>query len=409
MDRPNTPPGLRTLHSLPLALVLVLALGGGLWLSMATTRDYLQTELQGTARDSANTLALALRPYVIEDDTLSLETTITALVQGGHYRAISVRALDNTILTERHSPTLQTPVPAWFTEWIDLKPPAAAATIDQGWQALAFVEAQIHTAPAQQQLWRLAKGYAGLFVASMALALLTAWRRSNQQPQTKPAATTALPPMGNRREFEEQLCKRERWGARSGEEYWLLVDTDGGSGPSWNQNSNSLAGSALPELLRAHLESWSPGVQLYHLGGQEYAIYMPHSYRTAACGLAGWLCAAIGAIQPESSAGDPVPPRAEGRGLRVMVMPLSGSITRRAALERLKWAFAQMRLLGPFQWCVYGECIGKPNPPVLEIQVQRPAGKPATPAKATGSMQASRNGRLQEHKAQNRLQPEPTA
>ncbi|GAA5524812.1 hypothetical protein Maes01_01371 [Microbulbifer aestuariivivens] len=382
MERPIAPARLARLHPLALAVVLLLALGGGLWLSMATTRDYLQTELQGTARDSANTLALALRPYLIEGDSLSLDTAVTALVQSGHYRAISIQNTQGGILVKRESPTLHLPVPDWFIRRINLHAPAATANIDYDWRVIAEVTAEIHPAPAQQQLWRLAIGYCGLFIASAALTLLFTLRVQARTVQSSASETNHFMPLGNRQEFEAQL-RRSRRTRDTREEYWLLVDTGSNRAPPPNEANPAEAGNTLPELLRAHLENWPSALALYHLGGHQYAIYLHEGHQAAACGLAGWLCAVIGASQPahwqtmsaattsRSSANlNPIPNAS--RGLRVVVMPLSVSVSQRAAIEHFKWALTQARRLRPFQWGVYQQHSAQQKQPEQPKGVRQP-------------------------------------
>ncbi|KUJ82438.1 hypothetical protein AWR36_011560 [Microbulbifer flavimaris] len=363
---------------LRLSLLLALTLAGCLWLAMATTRDYLQEELQGSARDSANTLALALRPYLVEDDTLSLETAVTALVQGGHYQSIIVRSTGGETLVNKFAPTLQPLVPEWFTRWTALQPPLAGATIDESWQPIAQVQVQIHPTPAQQQLWRLAKGFAGLALAGLAMVLLLAWPRSGMLGKRQNSGPAIMTLPGNRRDFVRALRRSARRANRAGGEFWLVIDTGSGSPINGcNRQSNS---SALAELLRAHLEAWVPGVQLYQLSPHEFALNLSHSHHAAACGLAGWLCAALGSVQrgeerQRESAGHNL----NNTGLRVAVVPMPANIHLRAAVERCNWAFAQARQLEAFGWCVYGEHSAASDIPVLKVKVRRTADSPTAP------------------------------
>ncbi|WP_237067305.1 LapD/MoxY N-terminal periplasmic domain-containing protein [Microbulbifer guangxiensis] len=371
MDRQNAAAAGNLLR---LSLLLALILAGGLWLAMATTRDYLQVELQGTARDGANTLALALRPYLIEDNTLSLETAVTALVQGGHYQAIAVRSAPGEVLVERRSPALHSPVPQWFSDWVAIEAPVAVATIDRGWQPVGQVQVSIHPAPAQQQLWRLARGFAGLALAGLAMVLLLAWPRIGL-PGTRRSGARPMAAPGSRRDFIRALRDSTQRASRAGGEFWLVLDT--GSGATPDGAIRQWTNGDLPELLRAHLEAWVPTVRLYQLSPHEFALNLSHSHHAAACGLAGWLCAALGSVLRGNEEGSkPVRSNRNTSGLRVTVVPVPASINLRAAVERCNWAFAQARQLEAFQWCVYGAHSGASDIPVLKVKVRRAAAPP---------------------------------
>lgn len=196
-------------------------LGGSLWLAIDTTRDYLHQQLNAYAQDSANSLALALQPHMSEENLLTAETMITALVQSGHYSAIELRDSSDSVLVEHHLGTVRPQVPELFLSLLPLQPPAANAAINDGWDLVARVYVSAHPGVAYQQLWRLTQGIAGLGLAGAALAVALALRWSKRKQQLLAEQLQSLNQeiealrretlqdeqtgLGNRRAFERQL------------------------------------------------------------------------------------------------------------------------------------------------------------------------------------------------------------
>ena len=164
-------------------LVLLLVIGGALWLSLETTRDYLQQQMQAHTQDSATTLALAMQPVLATDDLLTAETMVTALVQTGNYAAVTLQGASGQVLVEEGMAAVTPQVPALLMDWFPLAAPEAGAQISNGWNIVADVTLTGDTALAYQQLWRLALGILGLGAACMALAtgLLWQWARGKQR------------------------------------------------------------------------------------------------------------------------------------------------------------------------------------------------------------------------------------
>lgn len=164
-------------------LVLVLVTAGALWLSLETTRDYLQRQMQAQTQDSATSLALAMQPVLTEEDLLTAETVITALVQTGNYESVSLQSAAGDMLVQQEAAKIQPLVPDLFMRGFPLTPPEASAPVSLGWDIAARVTITGTSALAYQQLWHLALSILGLGAACMALAtgLLWQWARGKQR------------------------------------------------------------------------------------------------------------------------------------------------------------------------------------------------------------------------------------
>ena len=78
---------------------MLLALAGSLFASMLGARAYLESQL--TLKNSDNATALALSLSQGEPDPVSVELTVSALFDSGHYRLIRVTDPSDRTIVER--------------------------------------------------------------------------------------------------------------------------------------------------------------------------------------------------------------------------------------------------------------------------------------------------------------------
>lgn len=201
---------------LRMILVLVFVVGGTLWLTVETTRDYLHHQLASHAHDTANALGLALQQPLAAGDLMTANTMITALLQSGYYTAITLRDSDGTTLIQQNSDNVRLSLPDSFLTLLSLQPAPAKVSITNGWKEAATLEVASHPALAYQQLWRVALGILGLGLAGIALigALCWQWTRRNQRivnaqitTLRRQALQDELTGLGNRRAFDQHVLQ----------------------------------------------------------------------------------------------------------------------------------------------------------------------------------------------------------
>ena len=84
---------------LAIIVSMLLALAGSLFASMLGARAYLQSQL--TLKNADNATALALSLSQGEPDPVSVELTVSALFDSGHYRLIRVVDPNGATIVER--------------------------------------------------------------------------------------------------------------------------------------------------------------------------------------------------------------------------------------------------------------------------------------------------------------------
>jgi len=100
-------------------LLIVLAIGGSVFVSALTAKNYLNDQLYQKNVDSANALALIVGGANYEPVTAELQ--IASQFDSGFYQSIRLRDLDKNIIVERSGSANTPGVPNWFVKLIDRK------------------------------------------------------------------------------------------------------------------------------------------------------------------------------------------------------------------------------------------------------------------------------------------------
>ena len=87
---------------LAIGLVMALAFGGSMLVSVLSARHYLQQQLQVKNIDNATSLALALSQ--LDKDPVTVELQVAAQFDAGHYRFIRIVSPTGQTLVERSRP-----------------------------------------------------------------------------------------------------------------------------------------------------------------------------------------------------------------------------------------------------------------------------------------------------------------
>ena len=130
---------------------MLLALAGSLFASMLGARGYLESQL--TLKNSDNATALALSLSQGEPDPVSVELTVSALFDSGHYRLIRVTDPNGATIVERSSVAGELGAPNWFARLLPINAAPGQAQISNGWQQFGTITLVSNSRFAYGALW----------------------------------------------------------------------------------------------------------------------------------------------------------------------------------------------------------------------------------------------------------------
>jgi diguanylate cyclase (GGDEF)-like protein len=139
--------------TLSIILLLLAAFLGTVIISTQNLRTFLLAQLETHAQDTATSLGLSLSTPMQAHDMTTIISMVNAVFDRGYYRQLDITTLDGDTLLSRSSQTKNSKVPQWFTNIIDLQPPAAEALIMSGWQQAGKVQVTSHPGYAYGELW----------------------------------------------------------------------------------------------------------------------------------------------------------------------------------------------------------------------------------------------------------------
>ena len=137
-----------------LAIILstLLALLGGLLASTLNARSYLTEQLSSKNTDNATALALVLSQQ--NANPVTIELTVAALFDSGHYELIRVVDPFGKTIVERAAPAHAQPVPEWFVKALPLSATPGRAQISNGWNQLGTLTLVSSSRFAYRSLWK---------------------------------------------------------------------------------------------------------------------------------------------------------------------------------------------------------------------------------------------------------------
>ena len=101
---------------LAIIVVMTIAFGGSMVVSVLSARHYLEQQLQVKNIDNATALALSLSQ--LTKDPVMIELQVSAQFDAGHYRFIRIVSPTGQVLVERAFTGQQQGAPVWFTKMI---------------------------------------------------------------------------------------------------------------------------------------------------------------------------------------------------------------------------------------------------------------------------------------------------
>lgn len=136
---------------LAIAVVMTLAFGMSLIVSVYSARHYLQQQLQLKNIDNATSLALSLSQ--MEKDPVSVELQVAAQFDAGHYRYIRIVSPKGDMLIEKTYKGPEADVPRWFVSLFPIQTQPGKAQVQDGWKQYGALTLASHDSYAYQSLW----------------------------------------------------------------------------------------------------------------------------------------------------------------------------------------------------------------------------------------------------------------
>ena len=134
-----------------IALVMTIAFGGSMIVSVLSARHYLQQQLQVKNIDNATSLALSLSQ--LDKDPVTVELQVAAQFDTGHYRYIRIVSPTGKTLVERVFEGQLQGAPDWFARLIPIKVEPGRAQIQDGWKQYGTIVLASHEQYVYKSLW----------------------------------------------------------------------------------------------------------------------------------------------------------------------------------------------------------------------------------------------------------------
>lgn len=161
---------LRTqLYSLVICIALITFIGAS-WVSVDTTRSYLNEQMKSHAQDAATSVGLSISPYMDDDNLMIVETMIVAIFDSGYYQKVSLVDVDGSIIMSRENNRVFDAVPPWFVNLFELTPPIMFTEVNNGWEIGGILSFQSHVGSSYEKLWQHATNN---FYSSLLITLLS--------------------------------------------------------------------------------------------------------------------------------------------------------------------------------------------------------------------------------------------
>jgi len=159
---------------LAISLVFLVIFVGLLFLSVKSTRNYLEQQLGSHAQDAATSLALPLSQSLGKGDTVLAQTQVESVFDRGYFKRIVVISPTAEVIITRELPEKIGDVPLWFTGIFPLAAPGGESFIAADWRQLGKVIVMSQPAFAYQYLWSSSLDIAAwMFGAYLGALLLT--------------------------------------------------------------------------------------------------------------------------------------------------------------------------------------------------------------------------------------------
>ena len=136
---------------LAILLIMVLAFSASFIINTATSKNYLEQQLEMKNTDNAVSLALSISQ--MEKDPVSVNLMLSAQFDSGHYDYIRLIDPNNQLITDRVSEEADNEIPNWFKKRVQISPKPGVAQIQDGWKQYGVLSLASSTNFAYQDLW----------------------------------------------------------------------------------------------------------------------------------------------------------------------------------------------------------------------------------------------------------------
>ena len=143
------------------------------WTSVTNMRDYLVSESEIHAQDTATSMGLSLTPYIADPQDPMIRTMMNAIFDRGYYKEIKLLNMEDQTLIHLSNPDSLEGVPAWFTKWLPMKTATAMTEISSGWNLAGKLFVTINPGTGYQKLFGQAKkAFASSLIAFVFFTIL---------------------------------------------------------------------------------------------------------------------------------------------------------------------------------------------------------------------------------------------
>ncbi len=132
-------------------LVMTIAFGGSMIVSVLSARHYLEQQLQVKNIDNATALALSLTQ--LPKDEVTVELQVAAQFDAGHYRFIRIVSPKGQTLVERVADSKERWAPEWFMKLFPIQTTPGQALIQDGWIQYGTLTLASQDVYAYKSLW----------------------------------------------------------------------------------------------------------------------------------------------------------------------------------------------------------------------------------------------------------------
>ncbi|SIS61890.1 EAL domain-containing protein [Neptunomonas antarctica] len=154
--------------------VLIGLVSGTLYIMSDSSKEMLLHQLESHGQDTATHLGLYLAPYMADEDTAMIETTVNAIFDSGFYHKIEVTNADQKTLFSSTTPVIiSEKVPQWFLKLVQITPPSMEREISHQWRKVGKIKVQSRAGYAYEQLWKGAEKTLIWFISLALIAVLS--------------------------------------------------------------------------------------------------------------------------------------------------------------------------------------------------------------------------------------------
>ena len=134
-----------------IALVMTVAFGGSMIVSVLSARHYLEQQLQVKNLDNATALALSLSQ--LPKDPVMVELQVAAQFDAGHYRFIRITSPKGVVLVERIGVSKLEGAPEWFVKLFPVHTTPGQAQVQDNWIQYGTLTLASQEIYAYKSLW----------------------------------------------------------------------------------------------------------------------------------------------------------------------------------------------------------------------------------------------------------------